>query len=342
MSIEAPRQISMLDTLREALELEMASDPNVIILGEDVAGGAGLGAPYEGSMGGTFGVTRGLFEKFGGRRVRDTPISEAGFVGAAIGAAVAGMRPVVDLMWSNFALLSFDQIANQAAKLRYMFGGQSGVPMVLRMAMGAGLSAGGQHSDTLYSLFTHIPGLKVVVPSNAYDAKGLLAQAIRDDDPVLFFEHMSLYPKKADVPEGRYAIDLGRARVVKQGSDVTIVAIAAMVERALAAADLLAAEGIDAEVVDPRTLSPLDERSILDSVAKTHRLIVVDESPPRCGIAGDIAGLVAQHIPSELRSGVRLLTCPHTPVPFSPTLEARYVPSVERVAATARELCGHG
>jgi pyruvate dehydrogenase E1 component beta subunit len=340
MTGEGGREISMLDALREALEQEMEADARVMVLGEDVAGGAGLGPPYEGSMGGTFGATRGLFERFGRERVRDTPISEAGFVGAAIGAAAAGMRPVVDLMWSNFALLSFDQIANQAAKLRYMFGGQSSAPLVLRMAMGAGLSAGGQHSDTLYSLFTHVPGLKVAVPSNAYDAKGLLTAAIRDDDPVLFFEHMSLYPKKCAVPEHSYSVPFAEARVVRVGSDVTVVAIAAMVERALTAAEQVEAEGISVEVLDPRTLSPLDESAILGSVRKTHRLLVIDESPPRCSIASDVAGLVAQHIPGELRCGVRLLTCPHSPVPFAPNLEARYVPSVERAVEAIGELCG--
>jgi acetoin:2,6-dichlorophenolindophenol oxidoreductase subunit beta len=339
VSGDGSRQISMLDALREALEQEMEADPRVLVLGEDVAGGGGLGPPYEGSMGGTFGATRGLFERFGPERVRDTPISEAGFVGAAIGAAAAGMRPVVDLMWSNFALLSFDQIANQAAKLRYMFGGQSSAPLVLRMAMGAGLSAGGQHSDTLYSLFTHIPGLKVAVPSNAYDAKGLLTQAIRDDDPVLVFEHMSLYPKKCAVPEHSYSVPFAEARVVRSGSDVTVVAIAAMVDRSLAAASQVETEGISVEVLDPRTLSPLDESAILESVRKTHRLLVIDESPPRCSIASDVAGLVAQHIPGELRRGVRLLTCPHSPVPFAPNLEARYIPSVERAVEAIGELC---
>jgi pyruvate/2-oxoglutarate/acetoin dehydrogenase E1 component len=289
-------------------------------------------------MGGTFGATKGLIERFGSRRVRDTPISEAGFVGAAVGAALAGLRPIVDLMWSNFSLLSADQIINQAAKLRYMSGGQASVPIVIRMAMGAGLSAGGQHSDTYYSLFAHVPGLKVVVPSNAYDAKGLLLQAVQDDDPVLFFEHMKLYPRKATVPETDYRIGFGDARVVRSGGDVTVVALAAMVDEALSAARLLEEDGIEVEIVDPRTISPLDERAVIASVMRTGRLLVVDESPQHCSIAAEIAGVIAQRAPQILRTGVRLLNTPHAPVPFSPPLESAYVPSVDRIVDTVRGL----
>ncbi|HTW98210.1 MAG TPA: alpha-ketoacid dehydrogenase subunit beta [Acidimicrobiales bacterium] len=332
------RELTMLDAVREGIDEAMGADERVIVLGEDIAGGAGLGDPYEGVMGGTFGATKGLLEKYGPRRVRDTPISEAGFVGTAVGAAAAGLRPIVDLMWSDFALLAFDQIVNQASKMRYMFGGQASVPLVLRMAMGAGLSAGGQHSDTLYSLFTHIPGLKVVVPSNGHDAKGLLLEAVQDDDPVVIFEHMRLYPRKGPVPEGPYRVPFGAARALRLGEDVTVVAIAAMVERAEEAAVLLADEGIELEVIDPRTLSPLDGGTILDSVRRTGRLVVVDESPPRCSVAADIAGLVAQHAPRSLKSGVRLVTSPHSPVPFSPPLEAAYVPSVEAVVEAARQV----
>lgn len=334
----AERTRSMVQAIGEALHQAMEADPTVIVLGEDVVGGAGLGPPLEGSMGGTFGATKTLFPAFGASRVRDTPISEAGFVGAAVGAAAAGLRPVVDVMWSSFAPLAFDQIFNQAAKMRYMFGGQAQVPLVLRMAMGAGLGAAGQHSDTLYSVFTHAPGLKVVVPTNPHDAKGLLISSILDDNPVVFLEHMGLYNSKGPVPEEMYTVPLGVAEVVRAGSDVTIVGVALMARRALEAAELLSADGVEAEVIDPRTLSPLDEETILGSVERTGRLVIVDESPPRCSVATDIAALAVDRAFGALRAPVKRVSAPHTPVPLSPPLEQAYIPSVDRIVEAVRSI----
>ncbi|SVC49186.1 uncharacterized protein METZ01_LOCUS302040 [marine metagenome] len=322
------------ETIRQAME----SDPSVIVIGEDIAGGAGLGGKSEGAMGGSFGVTRGLLQLFGPTRVRDTPISEAAIAGVAIGAAAAGLRPIADMMWSSFTPLAFDQIFNQAAKMRYMFGGQAKVPVVLRMAMGAGLGAAGQHSDTLYSIFTHIPGLKVVVPSSPSDAKGLLAASIIDDNPVLFFEHMGLYGMKEEVPESNYNISLGSARIAREGDDITIVAIAMMVQKALEAADELNENGITAEVIDPRTLSPIDDETISRSVRKTGRLVVVDKSPPRCSIATDIAARVSESAYDVLKAPIKRITSPHSPVPLSPLLEQAYIPSVQQIISVAEEL----
>jgi acetoin:2,6-dichlorophenolindophenol oxidoreductase subunit beta len=332
------RSLSLVAAVGEALHQAMEADPTVIVLGEDVVGGAGRGGDKENAMGGSFGATKSLFPAFGATRVRDTPISEAGFVGAAVGAAAAGLRPVVDVMWADFTGLAFDQIYNQAAKMSYMFGGQARLPVTLRVAMGAGLSAAGQHSGTLYSVYTHLPGLKVVVPSTPFDAKGLLLEAIADDGPVLVFEHLQLYLAKGHVPEEPYRIPLGQAAIRREGGDVTVVAIAAMVSRALEAAEILAGEGIGCEVIDPRTLSPLDEETLLTSVAKTGALVVVDESPPRCSIAADIAALVADKAFDALDAPVRRVTSPHTPVPFSPPLESAYTPSVARIVEAVRGL----
>jgi acetoin:2,6-dichlorophenolindophenol oxidoreductase subunit beta len=332
------RQITFLQAVAEAMHQAMEQDERVIALGEDIIGGAGMGAPFEGSMGGTFGATKSLFPAFGNERVRDTPISEAAFSGVAIGAAAAGLRPVVDMMWSSFTALAFDQIFNQAAKMRYMFGGQASVPVVFRMAMGAGLGAAGQHSDTLYSIFTHVPGLKVVLPSSPYAAKGLLTAAIDDDNPVIFMEHMKLYGRKGDVPEERYRVPLGTADVVRDGTDVTIVATAYMVHQSIEAADRLAAEDVSVEVVDPQSLSPLDHETICGSVAKTGRLVIVDESPPRCSIATDIAAMVGEELFGKLRVPIRRVTAPHSPVPLSPPLENAYIPSVDRIVAAVKSL----
>jgi pyruvate/2-oxoglutarate/acetoin dehydrogenase E1 component len=331
MATTAARSLTMVNAVGEAMRQAMEADPTVIVLGEDVVGGAGRGGAKENSMGGSFGATKSLYPLFGANRVRDTPISEAGFVGAAVGAAAAGLRPVVDAMWADFTGLAFDQIYNQASKMSYMFGGQARLPLTIRVAMGSGLSAAAQHSGTLYAIYTHLPGLKVVVPSTPYDAKGLLLESIFDDSPVLFFEHLKLYVTKGPVPEEAYRIPLGLAEVRRAGSDVTIVAIAAMVERALAAADLLAAAGTSVEVIDPRTLSPLDEATILGSVAKTGALVVVDESPPRCSVASEIAALVSEKAFDHLNGPVRRVTAPHAPVPFSPSLEEAYAPSVEAI-----------
>ena len=331
MVVATERSLSMVNAIGEAMRQAMEADPAVIVLGEDVVGGAGRGGSKENSMGGSFGATKSLFPIFGASRVRDTPISEAGFVGAGVGAAAAGLRPVVDVMWADFTGLAFDQIYNQAAKMSYMFGGQARLPVTLRVAMGAGLSAAAQHSGTLYSIYTHLPGIKVVVPSNAYDAKGLLLESIFDDGPVIFFEHLKLYVTQGSVPAEPYRIPLGVADVRRSGTDVTIVAIAAMVGRALEAADTLAGDGISAEVIDPRTLSPLDEETILTSVEKTGGLVVVDESPPRCSAAADIAAIVSEQAFDHLNGPVRRVTAPDTPVPFAPSLEDAYVPSVQAI-----------
>jgi len=330
------KSATLLGAVNTALADALEEDDAVVVYGEDVVGGAGLGEPYEGAMGGTFGATRGLFRRFGASRVRDTPISEAGLVGIAVGAAASGIRPVVDMMWSSFTPLAFDQIHNQAAKLRYMFGGQANVPLVLRMAIGAGLGAAGQHSDTLYSVYTHLPGIKVVVPTTPYDAKGLLLESIADDDPVLFFEHMRLYNTRQEVPEDPYTVPLGSASVTRTGADVTIVGVSYMAKLALEVAGTLASDGIEAEVVDPRSLSPLDTETILGSVRKTSRLVVVDESPPRCSIATDIAAMVSEHAFDALAAPVRRVTCPHSPVPLSPPLENAYIPDAARVESAVR------
>ncbi|MBO0894556.1 MAG: alpha-ketoacid dehydrogenase subunit beta, partial [Acidimicrobiales bacterium] len=283
------------------------------------------------------GVTKGLYHRFPGR-VLDTPISESAFIGAAIGAATRGMRPVVELMFIDFMGVCFDQIYNQAAKFRYMFGGRAVTPVTIRTMYGAGLRAAAQHSQALYPVFTHIPGLKVVLPSTPYDAKGLLIQAIRDDDPVIFCEHKALYDLAGDVPEESYAIPFGEANVARDGDDVTVVAMGRMVHVALEAAEQTASAGVECEVIDPRTTSPLDEDTILESVERTGRLVIVDEATPRCNLATDISALVAKKAFGSLRAPIEMVTAPHTPVPFSDALEDLYVPDAQRVANTVKAL----
>jgi 2-oxoisovalerate dehydrogenase E1 component len=320
--------------VHEALVDAMRLDPTVIVVGEDIAGGAGLGEPLEGAMGGTFGVTKGLIEEFGPERVRDTPISEAGFVGASVGAALAGLRPVIDVMWSSFAPYCFDQIFNQAAKMRYMFGGQTDVPVVLRMAVGAGLRASGQHSDTLYSVFAHIPGLKVVAPATPADAKGLLARAIVDDSPIIFLEHMSLYRSTGPLPEEHYELPIGVAAVVVPGDDVTLIAASAGVPMAIEAAETLRTEhDVSAEVIDLRTLSPLDVGTLAVSVGRTGRAVVIDESPPRCSIASEVAAVVTEAVFGQLQAPIGRVTSVCSPVPFSPPLEDAHMPSAAKLVA---------
>lgn len=335
----AARKMSFLQAINEAMHLEMHRDPTVIIMGEDIAGGASLphmeGENKE-AWGGTLGVTKELAPRFGRHRVLDTPISESAFVGAAVGSAATGLRPIVELMFVDFMGVCFDQIFNQGAKLRYMFGGKARVPMVVRTMFGAGLRAAAQHSQCLYSLFVHIPGLKVVVPSTPYDAKGLLISSIRDDDPVIFFEHKALYSFEGEVPEGDYTIPLGKADVKREGKDLSIVALGRMVHVALKAAEKLAEEGIEAEVVDLRSVSPMDSETIVNSVKKTHRLIVVDEDNPRCSVATDVAALVADQAFDYLDAPCKAITAPHAPVPFAPNLEDLYIPSAEAVVATAK------
>src|SRR2546423_1025033 len=266
--------------------------------------------------------------------------AEAGFIGAAVGAAATGMRPIAELMFVDFFGVCWDQIFDQGAKLRYMFGGKASCPLVIRTMIGAGMGAAGQHSGCHYSVFTHMPGIKTVIPSTPADAKGLLTAAIRDDDLVVVFENKMLYSMSGEVPEDEYVIPLGKADIKREGTDVTIVAISRMVHQALAAADALQADGISVEIVDPRTLSPLDEETILNSVAKTHRLVIVDEDNPRCSAATDIAALAADKAFTELDAPIKLVTAPHTPVPFSPPLEQFYIPSAERIVATIQDMLG--
>ena len=334
------RKISMRQAINEALDSEMKRDPSVIIMGEDIVGGSGAQGE-EDAWGGVLGVTKGLHAKYKGRLL-DTPLSESAYIGAAIGAAACGMRPVAELMFLDFMGVCFDQIFNQAAKFRYMFGGKAETPVVIRTMYGAGFRAAAQHSQCLYPLFTHIPGLKVVLPSSPYDVKGLLIQAIRDNDPVIFCEHKVLYTLEGDVPEESYTIPFGEANIVREGDDVTIVAFGRMVHQALKAAAVLAKEGISCEIIDPRTTSPLDEDSILESVENTGRLVVVDEASPRCGMAADISALVARKGFSSLKAPIELVTPPHTPVPFNGKLEDLYVPNAERVAAAVRATAGYG
>ncbi|MBE3559262.1 MAG: alpha-ketoacid dehydrogenase subunit beta [Ktedonobacteraceae bacterium] len=337
----AIRQLTYAQAINEALRLEMRRDPRVVLLGEDVAGGAGVtNFDSEDAWGGVLGVTKGLVQEFGRERVLDTPITEAGFIGAAVGAAATGLRPVAELMFVDFFGVCWDMIFDQGAKLRYMFGGKASCPLVIRTMIGAGMGAAGQHSGCHYSVFTHMPGIKTVVPSTPADAKGLLTAAIRDDDLVVFFENKILYSMSGEVPEGEYVIPLGKADIKRTGNDVTIVAISRMVHQALAAAEMLQADGVSAEVIDPRTLSPLDEETILQSVAKTHRLVIVDEDNPRCSAATDIAALVADKGFTDLDAPIKTVTPPHTPVPFSPPLEQFYIPSPERIVAAVQEQLG--
>jgi pyruvate/2-oxoglutarate/acetoin dehydrogenase E1 component len=331
-------QKSIRQALNEALRQEMRRDPRIIIIGEDVAGGAATEGQRD-AYGGVLGVTKGLIGEFGAARVIDTPITESAIMGAAAGAAVTGLRPVAELMFSDFLGVCFDQIFNQAAKFRYMFGGKAKTPMVIRTMVGAGRSAAAQHSQSPYHIFTSVPGLKVVVPSNAYDAKGLLIQAIRDDDPVIFCEHKLMYDLRAEVPDEPYTIPFGEANIVRDGDDVTVVALARMVHYANEAIEKLAAEeGIECELIDPRTTSPLDEDTILESVERTGRLVIVDEATPRCSFATDVAALVADKAFDALKAPIRRVTAPHTPVPFAPNLEKLYIPSPDKIAAAIRDV----
>ncbi len=327
--------------INEAIRQEMHRDPRVIIMGEDIAGGAGAAGEQD-AWGGPLGVTKGILPEFSRDRVLDTPISESAFIGAAVGAAATGLRPVAELMFVDFMGVCFDQIFNQAAKFRYMFGGKAVTPLVIRTMYGAGFRAASQHSQCLYPLFTHVPGLKVVLPSNPYEAKGLLIQAIRDDDPVIFFEHKAMYDMEGEVPDEAYAIPFGEANISREGDDVTIVAFGRMVNFANEAADNLAKRGISCTVVDPRTTSPLDTETILETVAETGRLIVVDEAHPRCSMAADVASIVAEHGFHSLKAPIIKITAPHAPVPFSPALEDMYIPSVAKIEKAAMDIMESG
>jgi pyruvate/2-oxoglutarate/acetoin dehydrogenase E1 component len=332
MSMKSYRQ-----AINEALAQEMRRDPTVVFMGEDNVGGMGA-AGEDDPWGGVLGVTKNLVQEFGRERCLDTPISESAFIGAAVGAAATGLRPVAELMFVDFMGVCFDQIFNQAAKFRYMFGGNAVTPVVIRTMYGAGLRSASQHSQCLYPLFTHIPGLKVVMPSSPYEAKGLLTQAIRDDDPVIFFEHKVLYDDKEEVPDDPYTLPFGEANLTREGKDVTIVTLGRMVKFANEVTDKLEGDGVSCSVVDLRTTSPLDEDTILESVRETGRLVVVDEANPRCSIATDISALVAEKAFSALKAPIKMVTAPHTPPPFAAELEDLYIPGPAKIEAAVREV----
>jgi len=332
-------RISYRAALGEALAQEMRRDPKIVIMGEDIAGG--MGAPgQQDTWGGAFGVTKGLLGQFGRERVMDTPLQESAIIGAAIGAASNGLRPVAELMFNNFIGVCMDQLLNQAPKFRYMFGGKLTTPVTIRTVYGAGIRVAAQHSSAYHSILTHIPGLKIVMPSSPYDAKGLLIASIRDDDPVIFFEHIGLFDKEGEVPEEPYTIPLGEANVVREGSDATIVAFGRMVDLSVTAADRLQTQGIRCTVIDPRTTSPLDEDTILESVAETGRLVVVDEGNPRCSIATDISALVSAKAFKSLKAPIEMVTAPHCHVPFAPVLEDAYLPNPEKIEGAVRSAMG--
>lgn len=334
-------EMSIAEALRQAIREEMARDPRVFCIGEDIG--------IKGGFGGAFTVTLGLSEEFGHERILDTPISEAGIVGVAIGAAMAGLRPIADVQYGDFLFCAMDQLANQAAKMTYMSGGTVKVPMVMRAPVGA-TSRGPQHAQSLEAFFTHIPGLKVLAPSTAYDAKGLLKSAVRDDNPVLIFEHKLLYGSKGprsergalspigEVPDEEYLVPIGEGIIRREGSDVTVVGKLLTMYRALAAAEQLAQEGIEAEVIDPRTLVPLDKELILESVRKTGRLVIVEEDNLTGGWAADVAAIVAEEAFFWLDAPIKRVSAPDTPAPFAPVMEQFYVPSVERVIEAVKSL----
>ena len=322
------RTLTFAGALNEALAQEMRRDPKIFMAGEDI-----------GQYGGIYGVTKGLFDEFGEKRVRDTPITESVIIGLAVGASAAGLHPVVELMFVDFIGVSMDQLLNQAAKMKYMFGGKATLPLVLRATQGAGHQAAAQHSQCLEAWFMHIPGIKVVVPSTPYDAKGLLTTAMREQNPVVFLEHKFLYGTvEGEVPEESYTIPFGVADVKRKGDDVTVVATMAMVHKALKVADDLAKEGISVEVIDPRTLTPLDDATIVDSVKKTHRLVVVTEEVGHAGSSAEIVARVADKAFDYLDAGIKRVTAPFTPVPFSPVLESAFIPSEEKIIAAIREV----
>lgn len=333
------RVLTFRDAINEALRQEMRRNPEVILVGESLSGGAGIPEfENDDAMGGSLGATRGLVKEFSRKRVIDTPISEAGFIGACLGLALTGLRPVAELQYAGFFGCAGDQIFNQIAKTRFLSGGKANAHLVVRAPNGGGYGAAAQHSDVVYSMITHIPGLKTVVPSTPYDCKGLLTASMRDNDPVFFFEHVLLFETRGPVPEESYVVPLGKADVKREGSHVTIVAIQRMVLQALSAAESLSKEGIEAEVIDPRTLSPLDEKTITDSVRKTRKLVIVDEDQPRCSISADIAAIVGQSCFDYLESPIKRVTPPHAHVPFSPPMENYYIPSAGRIIEAVKAL----
>ena len=325
------REISFREAVCEAMAEEMRLDPTVILIGEDV-----------GRSGGIFKCSEGLFDEFGPERVIDAPISEAGYVGVSVGAAMTGLRPIAELMFGDFSLLTMDQLVNQAAKIRYMTGGQCKVPLTVRLSMGAGRSSAAQHSQSLHALFSHIPGLKVVIPSCPADAKGLLKSAIRDDNPVLVFEDKMMYNDSGPVPEEEATVPLGRAEVRRSGSDIALVATSSMVGVALEAAETLAGEGVQAEVVDLRSLFPLDKEALVAAAKKTGYVVVVDEGAKRFGVTGELASVIQEHAFDWLDGPVIRVAAADVPVPFSPTLEMPTIPGAARVVEAVRGLRGRG
>jgi pyruvate/2-oxoglutarate/acetoin dehydrogenase E1 component len=314
--------------ITEALDEEMARDEDVFVIGEDVGG-----------PGGAFSATKGLLETYGERRVKDTPISESAIVGVAIGAAIRGLRPVVEIMFADFLAVCMDQIVNQLAKMRYMFGGMYKLPVVIRTPCGGGLNAGPQHSQCPEAWFAHVPGLKVVMPATAHDAKGLLKSAIRDDNPVLFIEHKALYALKGEIPEGEYLVPLGKAEVRKAGKDVTVVATSRMVHHALAAANVLSKGGIDVEVIDLRTISPLDKETIFQSVEKTSRLVVAHEAVKAFGVGAEVAAMVCEEMIDRLSAPVARVGAPFVPAPFN--LENLYLPNPDDVVKAVKKVMAY-
>jgi pyruvate dehydrogenase E1 component beta subunit len=323
------RELTLSEAIREAIAEEMRRDPRVFMCGEDIA-----------EAGTVFKVLAGLVDEFGPERVLDTPISEAGFTGIAVGAAMTGMRPIVDIMFGDFSTLVMDQMVNQAAKVHYMSGGKWKVPMVMRATLGATRRSAAQHSQSLHAWFCHIPGLKVVLPSTPYDAKGLLKTAIRDDNPVVFFEDKMMYKMKGPVPSEEYTLPFGIADVKRVGIDITIVATSSMVQVALGAAKLLEEYDISAEIIDPRTVWPLDEKTLIESAKKTSRVIVVDEGYARYGVTAEIASVIAEGAFFNLEAPVKRIGAMHVPIPFSPPLEDATVPTEQSVFEAAKALCG--
>lgn len=321
------KEVTIRDALREALREEMQRDRSVFLLGEDIGR----------FWGGAFGVTKGLADEFGDDRVRDSPISENAIVGVAVGAAITGMRPVAEIMFGDLTALAMDQICNQAAKIRYMFGGQVSVPLVIRTPFGAGVNIASHHSQSLEAWFMHTPGLFVAVPSNPYDAKGLLKAAIRGNNPVLFVEHKLLYPVKGTIPEDEYTVPFGVADLKREGKDVTIIATLYMVHKALAAAEQLSKEGISAEIIDPRTLTPLDKQAIVRSVKKTGRLVIVSEDCKIAGVSAEIAACVAEEALDYLDAPIKRVAEPDTPIPFSPSMEQFVIPDEGRIVQAVKE-----
>ncbi len=321
-------ELTYREALRRALREELKRDEDVYLLGEDI-----------GVYGGAFGVTQGLLEEFGPKRIKDTPLSEAAIIGVAIGSALTGMRPVAEIMFMDFITIGMDQLVNQAAKIHYMYGGKAKVPMVLRTPAGSGTGAAAQHSQSLEALLCHIPGLKVVMPSTAYDALGLLKSSIRDNNPVMFIEHKLLYSQKARVPEEEYLIPLGKADVKREGKDITVVALSVMVPRVLEVAEKIVREGIQVEVVDPRTLVPFDLECIVESVKKTHRLLIVHEACRRGGFGAEILSRVEESDAFDfLDTPIRILAGKDVPIPYSPNLEKAAVPQLEDIERAIREM----